>query len=260
MSVDWDEVQRIIIPIKDYEDLCRRLGVSFAYPFVCETFNFTMYELVIYTQKLLGGDSRDRYTDYESSLIRIITELNQAGVQNVLDLKERVATRTQLELFVQQSGISAYDIVTALKYLIYWFIPPEKYLSGLVRGDPSIINAIKVLGKRGVRTNLELLQVGFTARGRMSLAGTSGLPVPVISELVNRADFSRLPWASKATISNIIGAGYGSLELLANANPEHLYADFFRYGKSIGKNLKLGNEIENSHRIAKIIPILVQKE
>jgi hypothetical protein len=47
---------------------------------------------------------------------------------------------------------------------------------------------------------------------------------------------------------------------LANANPEQLYEDFFHYGKTIGKNLKLGNEIENSYRIAKIIPILLQKE
>jgi hypothetical protein len=78
--------------------------------------------------------------------------------------------------------------------------------------------------------------------------------------MVNRADLSRLPWASKATISNIIGAGYGSLAQLANADPEQLYADFFAYGQSIGKNLKLGNEIENIYRIAKIVPALVEED
>jgi hypothetical protein len=260
MSVNWDEVQRVLIPIKDYEDLCRRLRESFAHSFVRDTFNFTLPELVFYTQRLLGGDSRGRYTKYSSQLIRILTELNQAGVQNVIDLKAHVATREQLEVFVEQSGISAHDVVTLLKYLIYWFIPNEKYLSGLVRNDPSIIDAIKVLHGLGIRTNLELLQKGITMAGRKSLGDTSGLPVAVISELVNRADFSRMPWASKATISNIIGAGYGSLAQLASANPEQLYADFFRYGKTIGKNLKLGNEIENSYRIAKIIPVLLQKE
>ena len=50
------------------------------------------------------------------------------------------------------------------------------------------------------------------------------------------------------------------LSRLARADPEQLYADFFRYGKSIGKNLKLGNEIENSYRIAKIVPELVQDD
>lgn len=86
------------------------------------------------------------------------------------------------------------------------------------------------------------------------------MPGEVITELVNRSDLSRLPWASKATISNIIGAGYGSLAQLANADPKQLYADFFAYGKSIGKNLKLGNEIENSYRIAKIVPVLVKED
>ena len=260
MSVNWDEVQRVLIPIKDYEDLCRRLRESFAHSFVRDTFNFTIPELVNYTRKLLGGDSRGRFTEYASQLISIFTELHQAAVQNVLNLKERVETREQLEVFTEQSGVSAFDIVTALKYLIYWFIPPEKYLSGLVQDDPYIRDAIKVLLGLGIRTNLELLQAGINAAGRQSLVDTSGLPAAIISELVNRADFSRMPWASKATISNIIGAGYVSMAQLANANPEQLYADFFRYGKTIGKNLKLGNEIENSYRIAKIIPILLQKE
>jgi hypothetical protein len=104
------------------------------------------------------------------------------------------------------------------------------------------------------------LQQGISAAGRRSLAEASGLSGKTVSELVNRADFSRLPWASKATISNIIGAGYASMSQLANANPEQLYADFFAYGKRIGKNLKLGNEIENSYRIARIVPKLVEED
>jgi hypothetical protein len=83
------------------------------------------------------------------------------------------------------------------------------------------------------------------------------LPPETTSELVNRADFSRMPWASKATISNIIGAGYTTLAALASADPDQLVDDFFKYGKHTGKNLKLGNEIENSYRIAKIVPTIL---
>ena len=88
---------------------------------------------------------------------------------------------------------------------------------------------------------------------------SSGLPEQVITELVNRADFSRLPWSSKATISNIMGTSYGSLARLSTANPDELFADFFAFGRCIGKNLRLGNEIENSYRIAKLVPPLVQE-
>jgi hypothetical protein len=161
---------------------------------------------------------------------------------------------------VELSGLNPPDVILVLKYLIYWFFPGEKYLSGLVRADPATSQALKALAGLGVRTNLQLLQQGLTPLGRRSLAEQSGLPAETILDLVNRADLSRLPWASKATISNILGAGYGSLAQLVNAEPEKLYADFFRYGKSIGKNLKLGNEIENSYRIARIVPRLVQEE
>jgi len=104
MSINWDEVQRVILPIKDYEDLCRRLRDSFAYSFVCDAFNFTMPELINYTQKLLGGDSRGRYTEYAFELSRTLTELHEEGVQNVLDLKARVATREQLEVLLNRVG------------------------------------------------------------------------------------------------------------------------------------------------------------
>jgi hypothetical protein len=260
MPINWAEVQKALVPLKDYEDCCRRFKVSFGYPFVVNTFNFTMPALADYSQKLLGGDSRGRYTEYLSQLTGIISELHDTGVENVLYLLAHVETRPKLEIFVEGSGIHALNIITLLKFMVYWFIPGEKYLSGLVRDDPSISNALERLAGLGVRTNLQLLQQGITPAGRRSLADQSGLPLRVISELVNRADFSRLPWASKATISNIIGAGYGSMAQLANADPGQLYADFFAYGKSIGKNLKLGNEIENSYRIAKIVPMLVGPE
>lgn len=258
MSVDWDKVRKALYPIKDYAELCRRLQASFTYPFVRETFNFSIPALADYTQKLLGGDSRGRYTDYMTVLTAALAGLHQAGVRDLQDLIARSDSRERLESFTEQSGMYAHDIVAVLKYLIYWFIPMEKFLSGLVRDDPPILEAIQLLRGMGISTNLGLLQQGITPAGRKALADSSGLPEATILELVNRADFSRMPWASKATISNIMGAGYGSLSQLANADPEQLYADFFRYGKSIGKNLKLGNEIENSHRIAKIMPVLLR--
>jgi hypothetical protein len=149
-------------------------------------------------------------------------------------------------------------MITALKYLVYWFVPQEKYLSGLVKSDAVIMDAIKLLNASSIHTNLELLQAGLTPEGRTALVEKTGVLPEVVLDLVNRVDFSRMPWSSKATISNIIGAGYASIAELAEADPDQLYADFFSYGKSIGKNLKLGNEIENSYRIARIIPKIVK--
>ena len=87
MAVNWDDVQKALVPIKDYEDLCQRLKVSFGYPFVINVFNYTMPELVDYTHRILGGDSRGRYTEYSSKLIGVFSELHHAGVESMLDLR-----------------------------------------------------------------------------------------------------------------------------------------------------------------------------
>ncbi len=259
MSVYWEELDHVLSPIRDYEDLCSRFQKSYSYSIIRDNFNFSLQDLAGHTHILLGGDIGNRYEAYEAKLIEIISDLKQKGVQDILDLVERVNSREKLELFCEQSGISPYNLAELLKYLVYWFFPGHKYLSSLIRQeDAPLLDAAKKLRSAGVRSNLDLLQLASSAPGRKSLAETTGLPLEAITDLVNRADFSRLPWASKATISNIIGAGYISMERLANADPEKLFADFFHYGDSIGKNLKLGNEIQNSYRIAKIVPVLVE--
>ncbi len=260
MAINWDEVQKAIFPIKNYDELCQRLKESFGYRFVHDAYNFSLPELGNYTQKLLGGDPRGRYSVYNARLKSIISRLNRFGTENLIGLKDHTASREHLELLVDQSGIPAGDIAMVLKYLVYWVIPSEKYLAGLARNDPQADQAVSAMRAQDIRTNLELLQAGLTSAGRHVLASRCELPVATVTMLVNRADFSRLPWASKATISNIIGAGYPSLKQLANANPEQLVTDFFQYGKSIGKNLKLGNEIESSYRISKILPSVIKED
>jgi hypothetical protein len=260
MPVDWNEIQSVLKPIKDFEDLSRRGREAFAYPFVRKAYNFSMPGIADYTRLLLGGDPQARYTDYEARLNKTFNQLRLAGVGELISLVSHTDTRGQFEMFVDQSGIAAKELIITLKYLAYWVIPSKKRLSGLVQDGSQENAAIQILREMGIPFNLDILEQGITSQARMTLAETSNLPEATISRLVNRADFSRLPWASKATISNIIGAGYDSLAKLAIADPQKLYEDFFHYAKSIGKNLKFGNEIENSHRIAKILPVVLCEE
>jgi hypothetical protein len=259
MTVNWDAVQKALYPVKDYEDLLGRLRGSFAFAFVREKYNLALPDLAAYMRRMLEGDARGRYREYAAWLAATVTALQQAGVRDVLDLLERTATRESLDAFVAHSGVGAVETAGVLKFLLYWCVPMEKYLSGLVQGDGEMRTALKALSAAGVRTNLDLLERGRNAAGRQELAQASGLAEDDVTRLVNLADFSRLPWASKATIANIIGAGYPSLARLAQAEPGQLYADFFRYGEAIGKNLKHGNEIESSYRIAQIVPAVVEE-
>jgi hypothetical protein len=257
MPVDWNEMQQELFPSKDYAALSKRWKDAFGYAFVCQAYKFSMSEIADYTQRLLGGDPRQRYDAYCQQLVETIDQLERAEVGGIIDLVGRVGTSQQFEALIDQVEIEPKEVMALLKYLVYWVIPTRKYLSGLVIKGSPVEGAVKTLGSLGIRTNLDMLQRGLTPADRKALADAIGLAAPVIDTLTHTADFSRMPWASKATISNIIGTGYGSIAQLANADPEQLVQDFFKYGASIGKNLKFGNEIESSYRIAKIIPLVL---
>ena len=252
--VNWDDVKTALYPIPDFEDLSRRWRDAYAYDFVSWHYNPTLPEMAEYTDRLLNGDTRNRYAEWARGLMRNFHQLDGYGIKNVRDLVGSVDTQEMFEGFCLQTGMKPADLVNVLKYLVYWFIPSKKYLRELVKKEPRYFKAVERLRLAGLRYNLDLIEQGITPDARRALAESTGVHEDLINGLAHRADFSRMPWASAATISNIIGAGYGSIARLAAADLEQVSEDFFRYGDSIHKNLKLGNEIENSHRIAKIVP------
>jgi hypothetical protein len=161
MSVDWHAMQKEMSPIKNYEDLRSRWQEAFAYPFVCKTYNFTMLEIAEYTQHLLGEDTRQRYAGYAQRLVETFNQLSQRGVEDIQDLLRQIGTCKEFEIFTERTRAEAKDLMAALKYLVYWFIPSKKLLSGLVSNDSSTKDGIQVLRYRGIRTNLEILQKGL---------------------------------------------------------------------------------------------------
>jgi hypothetical protein len=254
MSIDWSNLQKTLNPIHNYEDLARRWVEARPYSFVRRTYDFSLAGIEDYTAQLLGGDTHGRYKEYLEFLTGGYRSLAEVGVQGVWDLCARVETRDTFAAFVDENSLQPGEIIGLLKFLVYWVIPMKKPVRELGKTNPQVIEAANLLRPLAIRCNLDLIERGITPADRIALAVQSGLPEAVIEDLVNRADFSRMPWASSATISNYIGAGYGSLEKLAGADLEQVSADFYRYGESIGKNLKFGNEIDNGWRIAKIIP------
>jgi hypothetical protein len=257
MTLDWVELRKVMYPTRTYEDLRKKWRDSIAYACVRKAYNLSMPEMADYTRRLLGEDIKQRYTEWLAILTVTFEHLEKAGVLDVLDLIREVGTLDNLEGFIVRSGLDAKEVVGCLSYMMYWFLPMKKYLQSLVKNNPLIQEDIQKLYAVRIRFNLDLLEKGATPEGRKEIARAAGLPEAAVTGLVNRADFSRMPWASSATVSNIIGAGYGSLFKLANADSKKLREDFFLYGAAIGKDLRFGNEIDSSYRIAQLIPKVV---
>jgi len=51
----------------------------------------------------------------------------------------------------------------------------------------------------------------MTSEARRQVAVNAGVPVDFVTDLVNRADFTRMPYINGKTVRHYFGAGYRSL-------------------------------------------------
>ena len=110
MPVDWNEMQQELFPSKDYASLSKRWQDAFGYAFVRRAYKFSMSETADYTQRLLGGDPRQRYEAYCQQLVETIDQLERAGVGDLIDLTGRVDNSQQFEAFIDQVQIEPKNI------------------------------------------------------------------------------------------------------------------------------------------------------
>ena len=258
MTIDPAQLKKDLFPIPSYSDLIKRLQVPLSYSFVRKAYPHTMQEAQVFAQRLLGDDPRQRYGAWLVYLQKTFNTLGAAGVKDYQDLVGRLGTEADLEAFAQNLGVPTGEIVGVLKYLLYWVLPGRKDLNQLILATDTPRKANNaILKKHGVRSNLDLLEQGNSPAGRQALAARTGLPLEAITEMVHRADYSRMPWYNGKTISYFIGAGYPTLELLAKADLQKLTADILSYGQSIGKNLKFGVEADSGGIVARVLPRVV---
>lgn len=260
MPIDWTEVERLVKPSPNYETLIQRLLEVFEYGFVKDHYNHSMEEAQGYAGRLLGNDPKGRYGKWLEALKAGFQSLAAIGVKDYLDFIRRVETKEKLAAFHENAGLALSVIIDLLKYLLKWVLPTKSYLAELVDEDAlKALELISTLRQNGVRFTLDILETGRTKQGREEMARRAGVPEAFIFEMVNRADFTRLPFVRGSTVRNYFHAGYDSLQKLANADLAELSDAMIRYGQSIGKDLKHGMEVDSGIVIARILPALVEQ-
>jgi hypothetical protein len=259
MALDPVQLKKDLYPIPNYADLIKRLKVSLSYSFALKAYPHTMLDAQDYARRLLGDDPKQRYGGWLVSLQKTFKALGAAGIKDYQELVSRAGSETELEALAQKLDIPTGEIVGVLKYLLYWVLPDRKELNRLILptdADKKARNAI--LRGHGIRSNLDLLEKGSSLASRKELSAQTGLPLEFITEMVHRADYSRMPWFHGKTINHFMGAGYPTLELLAKADLKKLSVDLLRYGQSIAKNLKFGVEADSGGIIARVLPRVVE--
>lgn len=170
-----------------------------------------------------------------------------------------VRDREGLERFHKASGLPMRDIIGSLHYLLRWLLPSRIYLSQLIdREDTSQKEHVAALRGTGIRFTLDILEKGMTAEARRQVAVEAGIPVEFVTDLVNRADLTRMPYISGKTVRHYFGAGYRSLASLASADLEMLQGDVRKYLSSQGIRLSRSFiELDSGIQIAGVLPKIV---
>jgi hypothetical protein len=260
MKVDWEEVEKLVKPSTSFDVLIKDILTVLEYDFVKEFYDMDMQSLKEYTEKLLGCDSRERYLNYIANLNTIFSKLNELNVENVVTFIKLIESKVKFIDFYKKSNIEPAGLIRVLKYMFNWFLPSKTYLRELIaKENQKQIEYVKTLREFGIRFTLDILEKCKSKEMRNKIAKETRVPEIFISELVNRADFTRMPYIRGKTIIHYFSIGYNSLEKLANADLKQLEKEMRDYLEKQGVKLSRSFiELDSGIEISKILPKIVE--
>jgi hypothetical protein len=162
--------------------------------------------------------------------------VEKAGLLTLFQFIPRVSTRKGAEAFLEDTGIPLLNLMALMDFFKQWWFPFGAQLRQLVEDtDQATLGCLEILKNHGLSQGFALLEIGRTKAGRKTLAGQTGIPGAILLDMTNRADVTRLPYVSGATVKRCWAIGYDSLEKLRGADPEEYYARASQYYASIHK-------------------------
>ena len=134
------------------------------------------------------------------------------------------------------------------------------YLRELIdKKNQTHLDYITTLRKNKIRFTLDILEKGRTIKERKKMTEETGVPRNFLSELVNRADFTRMPYISGKTVRHYFGVECKSLEQLAKTELNQITKAMEKHLNSLGVKLSRSFiELDSGVAIAQVIPKIVE--
>jgi len=237
MELDWDTVKKQTL--WSYEELIKKLLKTLDYGFVLEFYNHSMAEAVRYAGKVQEGYLQGRSEPAIAEQMRTHFEaLEGLQVKTYVDLVQQVEDKAKCETFLQRTGFPFSALIETLNYLLRWVLPfpcPVRELIDVK--SPAQMEYLERLKRERLGSNLDVLERGRTQPGRIQIAKDSGIPGEFVTELVHKADISRLAYARGKTVLHLCGGGYDTLEKIADADLDEMEKAMDAYYRTLGKSL-----------------------
>jgi hypothetical protein len=236
MKIGWDDVKKQTL--WNYEDLIGKLQDVLAYGFVQEHYHHTMGQARTYAASIRRGYLHDRgeMTAYVDGIASHLRDLEARRIGTYSDLICSVATRARCVAFLQETDFAFGPLIEVLSYLLRWVLPFKAPIREFIdvdkHADVELLESVK---RQGIKSNLDLLEVGRTEAGRAQLASTVGIPAAELLALVHRVDISRLAYVRGKTVKHLCGGGYDTLDRIANADAAEMEEAMDAYYRTLGK-------------------------
>lgn len=235
-KIDWSIVKKQTL--WGYEDLIAKLQEVLSYPFVHEHYDHTVHQALDYAARIRRGYLQDQggmtvHVDTAASHLR---DLDARWRGTYSDLIRSVATRAEAVAFLHRTGFAFDALVQVLNYLMRWVLPFRTPIREFIDVDTQAgAEQMRALREQGIKSNLDLLEVGRSEAGRIQLAQATGAPAASVLALVHRADISRLAYVRGKTVKHLCGGGYDTLDKLASADVAEMEERMDAYYRTLGK-------------------------
>ena len=237
MDIDWDQVKKHTL--WSYEELVKKLLKTLAYGFVLEHYNHSMAEAGRYAEKVQECYLQGRREPAIVGRMQTNFErLEDLQLKTCLDLVRQVESREKCERFLLQAGYSFDDLIETLNYLFRWVLPFMTPVREFIDLNSESDKAyFEILKRERLVSNLDILEQGRTRDGRIRLSQATGIPNSFITELVHKADISRLAYVRGKTVLHLCGGGYNTLDKIARAEVGEMERAMEVYYRTLGKSL-----------------------
>jgi len=259
VEINWSKIDLGGTGAKTYEGLIKLFLDVFSYSVIKKNYDHSMDESIYFVEKMLDSDPKQRYVQYSAFIKKIIKHFNESGISRYTDLLLTIDTEEKAELFLQKANISINDLMGFLHYLRSWVLPKKIYLSELIdKKKHDEQKFAMTLRENNIKFTLDLFEVGHTKAGRKKLSKETGIPEEFLYELLNKADFSRIPFCIGKCVNHYYSMGFKTLEHLANTSHKEIERMFTEYQKRINRNMKSALDPYHGSMIAKILPKIVE--
>jgi hypothetical protein len=142
------------------------------------------------------------------------------GFTNVKELWTALKKKDLFNELASMEGLSV-DYLKILSRELNSMLPkPNK-----IKDFPGIEKkTVETLEKAGITNTLQLFDKVGCPGSRKELAQSTGIPLPVITELTSLADLSRIKWVGAKFARMLYDLGIDSVEKASKADPEKLHA------------------------------------